>query len=67
MIERGFLGAPAFYTTLAHTPDIVDKYIAEIDEVFVIIGEVLKKDDVEEIKKLIDGTVVQQGFGRLVK
>lgn len=67
MLERGFLGAPAFYPTLAHTPEIVDKYVAAIDEVFAIIGEVLKKDDVEEIKRLTDGTVVQQGFGRLVK
>ncbi len=67
MMERGFLGAPAFYPTLAHTDEIVDKYIEAIDEVFAVIGEVLKKDDVEEIKRMTDGKVVQKDFGRLVK
>ncbi len=67
MLERGFLGAPAFYPTLCHTPEVVAKYVEAIDEVFAIIGEVLKKDDVEEIKKLTEGNVVQKGFGRLVK
>ncbi len=67
MLERGFLAGAAYYPTICHTPEVISKYVEAIDEVFAIIGEVLKEDDVNAINEMINGNVVSKGFGRLVK
>jgi len=63
MLERGFLAGPAFYVSLAHADQIVDRHIAGIEEVFGEIGESLQRDDVE---KQLKGPVAHSGFRRLL-
>lgn len=62
MLKKGFLGNTALYPTVAHTPEILEKYKAAIDEVFGEIAEILKKGTVKES---IGGPVCQVGFKRL--
>lgn len=49
MLDHGFLGGTGFYPTLAHTPDIIEKYEAACDVVFAQIADVIKKGDVEKV------------------
>jgi len=63
MLERGFLAGPSIYVSLAHTDDIIDKYVAAVDEVFGEIADALRKGDVQERLK---GPVAHSGFRRLL-
>lgn len=67
MLEQGFLGSNGFYPTLAHTPDIMEKYYIAVDRVFEQMSAILKKEDYEELVKVIGGPVCQSGFKRLLK
>ena len=62
MLELGFLGNTAIYPTLAHTPEILDRYRDAIDEVFGRIAGHIKDGDVEAA---IGGPVCHSGFTRL--
>ena len=64
MLKEGFLGNVAFYPTLAHTPEIMEKYEAAIDSVFAKMSEILKKNDYNAIVEAIGGPVCQSGFKR---
>ncbi len=59
MLKRGYLASTAFYTSWAHTPGVIDKYLAAVDEVFGIIA---KTDDVAAA---LEGPVCHSGFARL--
>ena len=64
MLNRGYLVSSAIYSTTAYTSAIVDRFIADTDEVFAIIKKAIDNADVE---KLLKGPVKQSGFARLVK
>ena len=66
MLKQGFLGNNGFYPTLAHTPEIMEKYEAAIDTVFAEMSEILKKDDYDALLAAIGGPVCQSGFKRLI-
>jgi len=63
MLERGFLATLAIYVTLAHTDQIIGKYVAAIDEVFGEIADALEKGNVQESLK---GPIAHSGFRRLL-
>jgi len=63
MLRRGFLATTTLYVCMAHTDQIVDKYIAAIEEVFCEIGEAAAKGDVNARLK---GPVAHTGFQRLL-
>lgn len=63
MLRRGFLGNTAIYPTLAHTPEIVAKYEAAVDEVFAQIADVLKSGD---LAAALDGPVCDSDFRRVI-
>jgi glutamate-1-semialdehyde aminotransferase len=62
MLERGYLAATAVYTSIAHTPDIVDGYFAALDPVFALIREC---EDGRDVMSLLKGPVAHAGFTRL--
>ena len=62
MLEQGFLGSSAIYPTLAHTPEILDRHRAAVDEVFGRIAGHIKAGDVEG---RIGGMACHSGFTRL--
>jgi len=63
MLDRGFLAGTSIYPTLAHTDEIVDRYVAAIDEVFGEIAEVLRTGDLD---RALPGGVAHSGFRRLL-
>lgn len=63
MLDRGFLSGPSTYVTLAHTPQIVEKYSEAMDEVF---GEIAKHLEQGTVLDAIDGDTAYFGFKRLL-
>lgn len=63
MIFQGFLANTQFYPTMAHTPEIIDKYAAAVDIVFGQIADILRRGDLEKV--LVESC--EPDFGRLVK
>ncbi|MBK8857786.1 MAG: aminotransferase class III-fold pyridoxal phosphate-dependent enzyme [Opitutaceae bacterium] len=62
MLARGFLANGLFYPTLAHTPAIVEQYLAAVDAVFAMLRTHLDRHDVAAALR---GPVVHTGFARL--
>lgn len=62
MLKKGFLAGNAFYASTAHSREIVDKYLADLDPIFQIINDC---ENGREIDDLLDGPVCQSGFQRL--
>ena len=62
MLDRGYLAAPRFNATLAHTPPLVDRYLDDVRAVFSSLASALRQDDVE---KRLRGPVKHSDFQRL--
>ncbi|MEO1383146.1 MAG: hypothetical protein AAFV78_07950, partial [Bacteroidota bacterium] len=63
MLKRGFLATVAFYASVAHTDEVIDQYLANMHEVFGMIGEIVKKGD--DPTQYLEGPVSHGGFKRL--
>lgn len=62
MLEKGFLASRAFYATYAHRDEHVESYLAAVREVFIVIAEALKSNNLmSELK----GPIAHAGFKRL--
>lgn len=62
MLDRGYLANTYFYPTLAHSADVIDGYLAAVDEVFGVLAAAINAGD---IHRRLDGPVVHGGFHRL--
>ncbi|NIA06247.1 MAG: aminotransferase class III-fold pyridoxal phosphate-dependent enzyme [Actinobacteria bacterium] len=62
MLDKGYLANTAFYGTYAHTPEIIDEYLVALDEVFGLLSEAIKSNDVD---KRLKGPIAHTGFSRL--
>jgi glutamate-1-semialdehyde 2,1-aminomutase len=63
MLDEGFLAGMAFYPTLAHTDELVEKYAIAVDKVFAKLKSLLENDALEQAMK---GPEAHTGFKRLV-
>lgn len=63
MLKKGYIASNAFYTTYAHSPEIISKYLDCVDEVFEMIADIEKRE--ENVRDHLEGPVCQSGFGRL--
>lgn len=63
MLKRGYLASTAFYTTYAHSEQIIKGYLQNVDEVFAEISDIQKSG--ERIKDHLQASVCHSGFGRL--
>lgn len=63
MLKKGFLASNAVYTCLAHTDDIIDKYLDAFREVMIDIKG--KVDSGRKIEEYLVGEVCHSGFERL--
>lgn len=63
MLKRGYLASNAFYTSYAHSKQIIEEYIENIGEVFGMIGDLIRKGD--KVESQLQSGVCQSGFGRL--
>jgi glutamate-1-semialdehyde aminotransferase len=63
MLKLGFLAGPGVYASLAHTDELVDKYLEACDSVF---GEIEHaRAEGKDIETLLEGPVCHAGFERL--
>ena len=62
MLARGFLATTSLYASVAHTPELVDRYFEKLDEVFKTIK---KCEDGLDVMTLLKGPIVHSGFKRL--
>lgn len=63
MLKRGYIASNAFYTTYAHSPEIIADYLGHVDEVFGMIAGILQKGG--KVEDHLQGGVCHSGFGRL--
>ena len=63
MLKEGFLAATGLYVSLAHTEEIVDKYLVACKNVFEKIANIYNNK--EDILNFLNGPVCHAGFERL--
>ena len=62
MLTKGYLAGTSVYACTAHTPEVVEAFFHELDEVFALISECEQGRNVYDLLK---GPVCQSGFKRL--
>jgi glutamate-1-semialdehyde 2,1-aminomutase len=62
MLDRGFLASGAFYASYAHRPEHLSAYESALRDVFGVVAEALKADDV---MRRLRGPVKHSSFQRL--
>jgi glutamate-1-semialdehyde 2,1-aminomutase len=62
MLKRGYLAGTSCYTSLAHTPELIESYFDQLDAVFALIASCETGQSVDE---LLEGPVCHSGFRRL--
>lgn len=62
MLSRGYLAYGGFYPTHAHKPEIVERYLGAVNEVFAFIRERRERG---EVLSALRGPIVHSGFARL--
>jgi len=48
MLKRGYLAAISVYITYAHKKNIIDEYLLNVDDVFGLLSESIRKNTIEE-------------------
>jgi glutamate-1-semialdehyde 2,1-aminomutase len=61
MLELGYLASNAMYTSIAHTPEILNQYFDALDTVF----EKISQTDDPELSHLLPQGTAHAGFKRL--
>ena len=64
MLQRGYLSSTSVYVSNAHTEEIIEEYLENVDEVFKLISLAIKKNN---IKKLLKTSIRSDSFKRLTK
>ncbi len=62
MLKKGFLAGNSLYPCIAHTPEILDNYFYELDDIFAQIRDF---EDGKDVMKALEGPICQSGFKRL--
>jgi len=63
MLKRGYLASTLLYSSMAHTKEIIDTYLHELDDLFNTISKCESKE--LNIDELLEGPVCHGGFKRL--
>jgi glutamate-1-semialdehyde 2,1-aminomutase len=62
MLKRGYLAAPSVYVSYSHTEKIVKKYLNTVDEVFNLLSDSIRSENINE---KLETRVKEEGFKRL--
>ena len=63
MLKRGYIASNAFYTSYAHSQEMIEEYLENVDAVFMMLAEINRKN--ETVAAYLEGSVCHSGFGRL--
>jgi glutamate-1-semialdehyde 2,1-aminomutase len=62
MLNKGILFSNNMYTSIEHTPAVIDRYFTELAPIFALIRQC---EDGRDIITLLEGPICQSGFKRL--
>lgn len=62
MLGKGYLASNLIFSSLAHTPEIIDGYFEALDSVFAMIAQC---EEGRDVMSLLKGPVCHKGFKRL--
>ena len=62
MLKKGYLASTLCYLSICHTPEIIDKYLENLNEVFAIIK---KLNDANDFTEILEGPICHSTFERL--
>jgi len=63
MLDQGFLASTLLYASIAHTPELIDRYFDVLDPVFKLISDC--DAGRQDASSLLRGPVCHGGFKRL--
>lgn len=63
MLKRGYIASNAFYTSYAHSPEMIREYLENVDEVFRSVADIEAAG--KKVEACLEGPVCHSGFGRL--
>lgn len=63
MLKRGYIASNAFYTSYAHSPEVIKEYLENVDEVFQSIADI--ETTGKKVEDCLEGPICHSGFGRL--
>ena len=63
MLKRGYLAGTSVYVSVAHSKDIIDKYLSEFEDVLFKLSNIIENE--LNIIDFLDGPVCHSGFHRL--
>jgi len=63
MLKKGFLAAMSIYVSVVHTPEVLNPYFDQLDELFKVIKAC--ENDEQKIERLLEGPICHGGFKRL--
>tara|TARA_B110001450_G_scaffold256718_1_gene288310 strand:- start:1180 stop:2487 length:1308 start_codon:yes stop_codon:yes gene_type:complete len=63
MLKRGYLAGTSVYVSVAHSKDIIDKYLSEFEDVLFKLSNIIENE--LNIIDFLDGPVCHSGFQRL--
>ena len=63
MLSKGYLASTNFYASTAHTDEIINNYITELEPIFYTISECEKEN--LNIDEILEGPLAHSGFKRL--
>jgi glutamate-1-semialdehyde 2,1-aminomutase len=62
MLAKGYLAGNSVYVCTEHTPDVIERFFAELDTVFALVKEC---EEGRDVMSLLKGPVCHGGFKRL--
>ena len=63
MLKRGYIASNAFYTSYAHSTEIINQYLDDLEDVFSKISYCISNN--VSIESQLESSICQSGFGRL--
>ena len=63
MLKRGYIASNAFYVSFVHSPDLINTYLENVEEVFKIMADINNRE--EKVSTYLEGPVCHSGFERL--
>lgn len=63
MLKRGYIASNAFYVSYAHSPEIIEEYLGNANEIFAAIAQM--QSNKKKIASVLEGDVCYSGFSRL--
>lgn len=63
MLKKGFLASTSFYSSYAHSEEVIDCYLSVLHDVFSVMADTVKQNG--KVGALLEGPVCHGHFGRL--